>query len=458
MKRLLSAIVRRADIMIVVTLLITAVMSFFALKIKLDPDYYCIFPENNKRSAELLENTGITETLDMMMILSVSADDALSVKKLGLLYDVIKELEQHPLVAQCTTPFNFITFNNVNGRLSIEKMADSPPSNEEELAEFKKRLLNEPLAQDIIVSDDGTTLNVLITNTAIEEPAKYMEDFDKIISPLKGEFEIAYTGDIPFSDHTINYLKRDLLVLVLLAAVVILIVLYLSFRALRAVFLPFLTVAIGAIWAVGFSALIGYKLTVVSVVLPIIILAIGSSYTVHILSEYFRSYDGGDKVEGICLAVLHVIKTVMLAGLTTIIGFCSLLFTSIRPLREFGLTVSFGILSCVILTIFFLPAMLSKFSPPRKEQKEKINNDFITKIVVIIGRFVGKWYPILFILFFIIIILAIVLFPHIDRKVNYIAYFPSKDKLVKDTYEIISDSGGYQSINITLQAPDGAEG
>jgi len=457
MKKIISTTIKHANIMIALIALITIGMGILASGIAFDPDYYSIFPDESERSEILLERTGISEELDMYLILSVKADDALSIRKLGLLYNVLVELEANSEVSDCISPFNFITFRNNAGRLSIEKMASHPPGTEEELVEFSQRLLSEPLAQNIMVSDNGKTLNALIINTSIEDPASFMRDFEKIIEPLQEEFEVLYTGDAPFSEYTVSYLQRDLLVLVILAFFVILVVLYFCFRAFRAVFLPMITVGVGAIWSLGFSAVIGYDLTVVSVILPIIILAIGSSYTVHIINEYFRSYDADGGASGVAEAVSHVVMTVILAGVTTIIGFSSLLFTSIQPLKEFGLSVSFGILTCVILSIWFLPALLSKLSPPREVHKKKINNDSITKIVIKIGKFVDKRYLFIFISFFIVIIGAFLLYPEISRKVDYVDYFPKEDKLVTDTYEILEDSGGSQSLNITLKAPDGAE-
>ncbi|MBI9109015.1 MAG: MMPL family transporter [Spirochaetales bacterium] len=457
MKKIISNTIKHANFIIIVILLITVVMGVLASGVVFNPDYYNIYPDKNERSEVLLEETGISEELDMYLMVSVKSDDALSIRKLEVFFDVLQELEAHPAVSDCISPFDFITFRNEAGRLSVERMVSHPPRNEEELADFRERLLSEPLAQNTVVSDMGKTLTAFLINTSIDDPAGFMMEFERIIEPLLAEFEVLYTGDAPFSYHTAEYLQRDLLVLVVLAFLVILIVLYFSFRAFRAVFLPLITVGIGALWAIGFSTAIGYDLTIVSIILPIIILAIGSSYTVHILSEYFRSYNVEDGVSGIAEAVSHVVLTVILAGVTTMIGFSSLLFTSIGPLKEFGLSVSFGILTCVILSIFFLPALLSKLSPPRKVHKEKIHKDFITKIVVKLGEIVDRRYLLLFVGFFVIVISAFFLYPEISRKVDYIDYFPGEDKIVLDTYEMLEDSGGSQALNITLKAPDGTE-
>ncbi|MBI9109429.1 MAG: MMPL family transporter [Spirochaetales bacterium] len=457
MKKIISYTIKHANIVIGLILLITVGMGFSASKIIFDPDFYSIFPESSERSELLLEHAGIAEDFDMNLLISVVAEDALSVRKLGILYDVLQELEAHPEISECINPFNFITFKNKGGRLSIEEIASHAPRDEAELAEFTSRLLNEPLAKDVVVSDNGTTLNAFLVNTTIEDSTKFMNDFERIIEPLRGEFEILYTGDVAFSEHTVSYLQRDLFVLLILAFFVILIVLYFSFRAFRAVFLPLITVGIGALWSIGFSAWIGYDLTVVSVVLPIIILAIGSSYAVHIISEYFRSYDAVNGAEGLAEAVSHVVMTVILAGVTTMIGFSSLLFTSIGPLKEFGLSVSFGVFTCVILSICFLPALLSKLSPPKEVHREKIRNDFVTKIIVKIGGFVEKRNRLLVLTFFLVLIGSGFLYQEISRKVDYINYFPEEDKIVMDTFEILENSGGAQSMNITLKAPEGSE-
>ena len=456
MNRLISSSMRYANIFIIVTVIITAFLGYHVSKIEFDPDYYSIFPDENVRMERLKEEAGIDDDLNMFFLVSVHTEEELTVPAINVLYNIIKELEKHDEIVDCVSPFNFITFRNRGGRLAIEKIADDVPKTEAELAVFMKRLLEEPLAENKIVADDGKTLNILMVNKQIKDSAAFMKDFEEIINPLYDYFEVHYTADVAFSEHTVKYLEKDLLFLLILTIIVSLLILFFSFKALRAVLLPVITVVISAVWAVGFSVLLGYKLTVVSIIMPVIIIAIGSSYTIHIISEYYRTFNdnySGDIVAAITKSISHVVFTVILAGLTTICGFFSLMFTSISPLREFGISVSIGILTSVILSLFFLPALLSKLTPPNRSQNDRANNGIIIKVIIGIGDIVVKKYKIISIVFILIIFLTVLIYPNISRNVDYISYFPSEDKIVADTIYVLKKTGGAQSLNIVLKAP-----
>ncbi|MDC7235888.1 MAG: MMPL family transporter, partial [Spirochaetales bacterium] len=216
----------------------------------------------------------------------------------------------------------------------------------------------------------------------------------------------------------------------------------------------------GAVWSVGFMSLAGFRLTVVSVIVPSLILTIGSSYTIHVLNEYFRNaraVDSGD-IEWLADAVEHVIRTVILAALTTIISFLSLLTTSMAPVQEFGLSIALGILFCAVLALFFLPATFKLMGPPREHHKQTIDKGNLTRIVEKTGTWAARHSFISLGLFTALIILFLIFYPNVKNQSDYLAYFPDDDQVIQDTRAIIRHTGGSQGFNITLSAPGGEEG
>ncbi len=462
MVRFLLLIIRHSFVFILIIIGVTIFLGIKAASISIDPDFYSIYPKDTPRVKTLEAETGIIDSPEMHLYLAVEAEDKMTAEKIRLFAGVVDLIKADPRVESCISPFNFITFRNDRGRLSIEPLAPSLPSNNAEADEFIQRLISEPLAQGFVTAKEGRVLSALFVNTRDADAVEFTQDFEDIIKPLRAEFRVMYSGDLPLVSKTSSYISRDLFLLLALAGIVILIVLFLSFRAVRAVILPIITVVFGVIWSLGFSAILGYKLSVVSIALPTIVLAVGSSYTVHILSEYFRGFgssgEHNDTDLEISNAVSHVMKTIIMAGVTTIIGFSSLLLTSIGPLREFGVSISLGILSCIILSLFFLPALLSKLSPPHINKKKDIAAGYVNRITIILSGFVVRHFRILIIAFGAVILLAVFLYPEISRKVDYIDYFPSEDQITSDSYEIIENSGGSQTLNITFKAPDGASG
>ncbi|MBI9101599.1 MAG: MMPL family transporter [Spirochaetales bacterium] len=442
---------------------ITIFFSFFAFKVRVNPDFYTVLPASTQRVKTLFEETGIEDKLEMHMMLSVVADDALSLKKLALLHDTIEKIEAMDEIESSVNPFNFLTFANERGRFAVKLMTpnEHPPETEEELRIYKDSLLNEPLAQGVVVGKNGTALNVLLVVEPIDFPKPFMNRFKEIISPLEDEFEVYYTGDAPIGDAVADYIQKDLFYLAILSLIAILACFFGGFRSVRSIFIPVSTIIISIIWGLGFTSLIGFQLTLVSIILPTFLLAIGSSYALHLLNEYYRNIPSHEteegKVDKIIDAVVHSTHTISLAGLTTIFGFAGLFFTSITSLKEFGISISFGIFACVLLSLFFLPALLIKMPYPKQHSTKIVQQGNLVQFIKWLAVFVTKKYKLLVLLFFATIGLFIVLYPRIGHNVDYTEYFPEND-IVKESLKVIienSGSGASQAINITLKAPAG---
>jgi len=464
-RKLLNFIIRRSWFFITIIVAITIFFSFFAFQIRVNPDFYNVFPDSTERVKVLYEKTGIEDTLEMHMMLSVVADDALSLEKLQLLYDIIKKVEAMDEIESSVNPFNFLTFANERGRFAIKLLAenDQAPETDDELESFKEKLLTDPLAQGVVVGRNRTALNVLLVVKSMDFPKPFMNRFKEIIRPLENHFEVYYTGDAPIADAVADYIKKDLFYLAILSLFAILACFFASFRSVRSIFIPVMTIIIAIIWGLGFTSLIGYQLTLVSIILPTFLLAIGSSYALHLLNEYYRNIPSHESEEGkvdkIIDAVVHSTHTITLAGLTTIFGFVGLFFTTITSLKEFGISISFGILSCVLLSLFFLPALLAKMPYPKQHSTKLVQEGRLVHFIKWLAVFVTKQYKLIVLTFFITIGLFIFLYPKIGHNVDYAEYFPEND-IVTESLQIIiqnSGNGASQALNITIKAPEGEE-
>jgi hydrophobe/amphiphile efflux-3 (HAE3) family protein len=289
-----------------------------------------------------------------------------------------------------------------------------------------------------------------------------MADFAKAIEPLEGIAEVHFTGEMPFRDRVAYYLSKDFSFLLILALAAMLAIFWFSFRSVRSVVLPVLVVVIGAIWSLGFMSMMGFPITVVSVIIPSLILTMGSSYTIHVMNEYYRNlqedHEVTDKKQWLADAVEHAIRTVIVAAVTTIVCFISLLTTTLQPLREFGLSISLGILFCAILALFFLPAVFVLLPAPKRHSKERIHNGFLTKTASKLGGWSLRNPILITFIFAALFAGTLLVYPHIRHQSDYFSYFPSEDRIIKDTNFINRYSGGSQTLNITLKAPEGKKG
>jgi predicted RND superfamily exporter protein len=224
------------------------------------------------------------------------------------------------------------------------------------------------ISLDVSLNDTGTPA-VTATLTKIRDTAQEM---------FRGLAEVYVSGQPLIGVSLSEAMSTDTIVLIPLVVAVLAAVLAFSFRKLTFVTLPLLTVIVSTIWAVVAMPLIGVKLNILSSILPVILIAVGSAYDVHLVSHYRdeKKWVNVITVEGHRELVLNLIKKlikpVFLAALTTFIGFVSFCFTVLPPTREFGYFVSFGVIAACIVAVMLIPSFLLILGPqPAKHEKQK---------------------------------------------------------------------------------------
>lgn len=457
--RFIRGILDHSILIIIITIAITVFMAFQAVKVEMDTNFNTLMPQENDRITLIREKLGVETEQSSYLFLSISDDSLFDLELLGTFQNTIDDIMEIPGFESVLSPFNFIYFETDRGRVIPGTLSSTgkAPVSAEELADFEQRINSQSLSENFVVSDGGRAMSAMFLTRSEIENQTLVEEFQRTILPLEQIVDVHYTGELPFKERVAYHLSKDFSILLLLALVAMLAIFWLSFRSVRAVVLPVIVVVIGAVWSVGFMSMVGYPITVVSVIIPSLILTIGSSYTIHVLSEYYRNIEGGDKdrKQALADAVEHVIRTVIIAALTTMVCFLSLLTTSLQPLQEFGLSISLGIFFCAILALFFLPAVFSLLPTPKAHHQERIHNGFLTRAVTKLGGWSARHYILITVIFFLLFGGFLFAYPHIKHQSDYFSYFPSDDRIIADTKFINRHSGGSQTFNITLNAPDG---
>lgn len=193
-------------------------------------------------------------------------------------------------------------------------------------------------------------------------------------------------GEPVISENGRTYMLSDLMRLIPLVGIVVLISLYFSFKTLDGTLLPLLTVFMSAAMTCGIMGLLGITFTLVSSVIPVALIAVGSAYGIHVLTHYYVALDS---VEGEMTKELYedaifsgleeVFFAVMLAGLTTVVGFISLVTSPIGPLHSFSIFAALGVLFSLILSVTFIPAVL--LVQPYKARGKKARLEHMTEKV-----------------------------------------------------------------------------
>jgi uncharacterized protein len=188
-----------------------------------------------------------------------------------------------------------------------------------------------------------------------------------------------------------QYMHRDLRMLVPICFAVMVLILLISFRRFNGVFMPFITVGMSVIWTVGLMAMLGKAMTVITSGLPVLLVAVGSAYTIHVIHHFYdQMRAGAEKKQAITTTMTKIGAAVLMAGLTTVGGFGSLMSSEVVPIREYGEFAAFGAFAALVINFIFVPAAL-QIQPNRKRREDEIaENDLEHAEASFLGRMLGR--------------------------------------------------------------------
>ena len=356
--------------------IILGITLFFALqlpRIRFDNNNFRFIPESDPAriaDAEMAKIFG--DSVPLLIGIQRKYSTVVDREFLEKMQELDKQLLALPLVKNVvslttTTHLDAIGDSIVSEQLVPNHLTGSP----EELNAITEKLRSLDIYNRSLVSDDLKAtqtiifLNVKQEESGLPETVAVCREVMRIAEKWDFPDSVTYvTGAPVFSEIVNEATGHDLMFLVPIVVIVVAGVLFFSFRRFTGVFLPLLTVIISCIWAIGAMALLQIPLTILSTVLPVILIAVGSAYGIHVINHYFDEVTQSKEISTethsaqIVEAMARVIPPVFLAALTTFAGFVSFCFTSVVPIFEFGIFSSFGVLSAFIVAVTLIPAIL----------------------------------------------------------------------------------------------------
>ena len=381
MLRLADLIIRHRWLTIVTIALLTVFLGWQATKVSLNADFSTYLREDDpmvqqfNRIGELFggSSTGIA---------LVSGKDVFTQRSLDLIERLTEAFQNVEGIASVTSLTNVVDFRKGDAGLEVGRLIrDSRMAgNPEKRAALRSYVLKNKRYVGKLVSQDGTVAAIILhyagegsgrggdfstslrVKTAAENVLKaYGKDAGTSI----------YFGGMPFMVFNMTTLiTENLAYLLPLLLLVLISVLYFSFRHWAGVVFPLLVVIITDVWITGIMSLLNLKFDLLTGIVPIILLALGSADGIHLLKRYFeRRQLGNGAGEAARLVFRDMGTPIILTSITTMVGFASLLISNFSVIQQFGLMTALGVLLALVVTLTLLPALLSLGVSPRPAEK-----------------------------------------------------------------------------------------
>lgn len=345
-------------------------------------------------------------------------------------------------------------------RFRVEPVVKRIPESQAELDSLREIITQLPFYQELLISPTAKGRYATLMLVTLDQKSIDRKDRKDLIDRIihitdafaeKHHIGIHYSG-LPYI-RTINSLKlRDELVMFLwMSLLVTAAVLYIFFRSLKAIVFPMLVVFLSVIWCVGTMVMLGYKITILTALIPPLIVIIGIPNCIFLTNNFHREYKGhGNKIKAIARVIQHIGNATFLTNFNTALGFVTFAFVDSALLKEFGVLSSINVMQVFLLSMTVLPIFYSYIQPPKPKQTKHLDNKRMMKLVEWQIRMVSERRPWIYGLTVVIIGLSVWGMTKIRTTGNFTDDIPDSDRMIVDLKFFEQHFHGVMPFEITI--------
>ncbi len=438
---------------------VTVFMAYEGTKVKMSYEMARMLPDSDSTSIEYEKFRKQFGQDGSVIFVAIQDPDLFSLEHYDDWYDItqnvlnIKGVQGVVSAARVYTlvrndslkKFQFI--NIVPQKPVTQKQVDSIKNVLYNLPLYDGRLFNKKTDVNLMmITLDKNVINSKARIPLIEKVKNTVDAYGK-----KYNIDIKYSGLPYIRTVTSKLIQHELLLFVFLSLIIASILLFILFRSFRAVFFAMIVVVIAVIWALGTIVLLGYKITILTGILPPLVIVIGVENSIFLLNKYLNEIRiHGNKVKALSRMISRIGNANLLTNATTAAGFAAFIITSNSLLVEFGIVASINILFIYLLSLFILPILFSFFPVPKPKHFKHLEKGSITKIIEKVSYIVLNHRNVVYVITIIFFVAGIYGITKLKTTGNIVDDISKKSKLYTDLMFLEKNFNGVMPLEITV--------
>ena len=386
MKKYLSLIISLRWIVIVLTLLITALAIHQARNLRIIIDPNTMLPQSHPYVETANRVEKLFGTKDIAIIgITPKTGDVYQPNVLHKVQQVTQALAQSPgVVKENLLSLTARRAKNIIGTaegMEVRPLVTTIPETPQQMAALKQALHNNPAYLNSIISLDERTAVIVVSFKNGKGGFRGMIDTaNKAVDQVRDDTVDIAIGGLPSFLSRIEIYSERMKFLLPMAILLVGLILFEAFRSFQGMILPLVTAILAVAWGLGVMGAAGVPMDVFNATTPILILAVAAGHAVQLLKRYYEEYyhilDSNKITPGEAnrLAVIESLAksgpVMMVAGMVAALGFFSLMVFEITTVRTFGIFTGMGILAALTLEMTFIPALRSLLKPPSEKDRQ----------------------------------------------------------------------------------------
>ena len=466
-QRLGAWVIKNRVVLLIILVISTSIMGYFASQVKLSYEFSKAIPTDNAKYVAYQAFKQKFGDDGNLLVIGIKTDKLFELntfKAYQTLQTNLKKISNVEDVLSIPTAIN-LQKDELTEQLSTYKIFADSIASQADLDVAKANFLSLPFYTSLLynsatnaylmgvrinkdtLNSSRRTLIIAEINTAVEA----FETSTKIETHLSG-LPLIRTQ---IADKVKNEMKYFLIGSLLLSALILL----LFFRSISTTLLSLTVVVFGVLWSVGLTHLFGYKISLLTALIPSLVVVIGVPNCIYFLNKYHTNYIqstiedvNAKKINALIDMVSKMGVVTLFCNITAAIGFAVFALTKSTILKEFGLVAGISIMIIFFISFILLPAVLSYLPAPKAAQTKYLTNKWITTFLLKLESWVLNHKKTVYIATAAILAFAVVGIFKLKSVTYIVDDLPKTDKIYTDLKFFENNFNGVMPLEIVIDS------
>jgi len=383
-------ILRNRILIIVILVLLTAFMGYEAQSVKLSYENTPLLGVKDSAMVEYKKFKDQFGADGTVLMIGIQNPDIFKLEQFNAWYDLgnkIRNIEGVEDVISLTRGLNLVK-NEVTHQFDYYPLVLKRPTRQAEVDSLRNTLLGLKFYEGMLYNRKSNAALMAVTlNKNILVDKRRIALVANIVNAATAyqtanKIDVHYSGMPYIRTIMMKQVKQELFIFILMSIGIAAIIMYLFFRSVKVVLSSLLIVAISIVWVLGTTVLFNFKITILTGVIPSLIVIIAIENCIYILNKYHWEYRShGNKIRALIRVVQRIGFASLMTNAATALGFAAFILISNQMLREFGIITALNIMLEYVLCITLLPIIFSFIDPPTAKHVKHLDSNFFGSII-----------------------------------------------------------------------------
>lgn len=438
----ISRFILRYKLFLLISLLFATIfMANKAMQVQYSYEFLPLLPEDDPIYIEYQEFLGHFGQEGNVMVVGFQCDSLYQLENYNAFYDLHGQLKEIEGVEQVVS---ILQARNMKKNEALKSFEFKPVTSQryetqKEVDAVAKELASLPFYRKLFYNDNNKThLMALTLNKQLldnESRIDLILSIEDVINPFAEQIgvDIHYSG-LPYirTKSTVKT-KAEVEMFIFLAMGVTAFIMLLFFRSFSAMFYSMLVVGVGVVWAIGTLVLLGFKITILTALIPPLIIVIGIPNCIFLLNKYHNEFKlHGNKIKAMTRVIQKVGNATFMTNATTAAGFATFVITQTQMLVEFGIVASINILLVFFISLIIIPSIYSFLPTPKERHLSHLQRTWMNKLSAWMEKVVLNHRNIVYFSTVLLLVFAVYGVSKIETTGNIVDDIPKDDPIAID--------------------------